>query len=134
MNDIMSAKGRRNYLFAIPIMIGSVLLFLSLVWLAKAQPGGNNPLIVLEATNCVVANVTTNSCNGASLTLIAPIEAPIVCIGSQVTITAGTNITLGDMIVETNYSNSSECPPAYGTNSVSPTSVMITWTARGNAV
>ena len=112
MNDIMSAKGRKNYLFAIPIMIGSVLLFLSLVWLAKGQPGGNNPSPALEGTNCGGSGII--SCSEGSITLVTGL---VTSCGLPITVTAIENITNGQTVTATTNSN---CHVTFSTNPTAP--------------
>ena len=116
-------------LLAFIIMATLTLGLLFSGWLAptpgKAQQAMDSPPPNNEATNCVSTGTTTTCLSAGSINLTAPTNSPIVCLGSSVTVKAGTLVTTGYLQVVTTYSN---CPTTTVTNPTTP-SYGVTWTA-----
>src|ERR1700722_11786455 len=129
-NESSHFANGKQWVFRFGFLLAGLLVVGLTFWIpssTKAQQGGGSNNSQQENTNCEVSSVTTN-CSGGSVTLIAPTNTPSVCIGSTVSISATSSNILGQMVIDTSYSN---CPDSYQTNSVSPTIVSSTWTVSG---
>jgi hypothetical protein len=128
MNDEISVKVRMSDLSKLSVtLVFAILLFLSLVWLGKAQPGGtNNPVQATEATNCK-AGTCTNSCSPGSVSFCC---ATVSNCGLPVIITVGTTTLLGQVVLTITNTN---CSTTKETNSITPSIIaQPSWTDPGD--
>jgi len=100
----------------------------------KAQEGAVQQAVQQETTNCEVASTSSSCLMAGSISLVAPTNSPVVCIGSGVSLSASYLVITGQVLVTTTYTNAGNsgadaCPDTYVTNYPTPTIVSNWWTA-----
>jgi len=139
---VLNYAGRRPMLLAFLVMATFTLGLLFSGWLTpipgKAQPNQPNPQLNNEATDCVKASISTNSCSEGTVTFAGVIaNPPVACIGSSVGASVNPpTITPGQVIIDTSYTNANPnatnttCDDTFTTNNPPPIPT-YTWTASG---
>jgi hypothetical protein len=134
---VLKPAVRRPMLLAL-IMATAILGLLFSGWLtptpSKAQPSQQNAQPNVETTNCVTASTSSSCVTAGSISLVAPTNSPVVCMGSGVSLSASYLVTTGQVQVTTTYTNSGNsgsgaCPDTYTTNYPTPTIVSNWWEA-----
>ncbi len=118
-------------LLALIVMATLTLGLLFSGWLTptpgRAQQGAAEPQPSHENTNCVQASLASSCVSGGSVSLIAPTNSPVTCLGSLVSVSAGLTNVDAQVQWTATYSN---CPSDTWTDSVTP-SYGVTWTVSG---
>jgi len=135
---VLKIAGRRPMLLALIIMATLAFGILFSGWLTparvKAQEGAVQQAVQQETTNCEVASTSSSCVTAGSISLVAPTNSPVVCLGSSVSLSASYLVTTGQVLVTTTYTNAGNsgadaCPDTYSTNYPTPTIVSNWWTA-----
>lgn len=102
---------------------------------SKAQQGTEtNSPPSQEDTDCVTASTSSSCVSAGSVSLVEPVNSPVVCIGSSVSLSASYLATAGQVLVTTTYTNANpdstnSCDDTYSTNYPTPTIVSNWWSA-----
>jgi len=131
---VLKLAGRRSMVLALFIMATLTLGLLFSGWFTpipgKAQPNQPNPQPNQETTNCIVLSTSNTCASAGSISLVAPTDSPVVCIGSGVTLTATCLVVTGQLtqtITFTNGGNSgADACPNTVTNIPAPAPVSVT--------